>query len=63
MMAATVGKVDVGRITGDPQLAKLAEHQIKKAAVKTKRHLMCGKRVSVLCDGSFPQGYGLLQRS
>ena len=35
MMAATVGKGAVGRITGDPQLARLAEHQIKKAAVKT----------------------------
>ena len=26
MMAATVSKGAVGRITGDPQLAKLAEH-------------------------------------
>ena len=41
LMAATVG-----RITGDPQLARLAEHQIKKAAVKTERHLMSGKRIN-----------------
>ena len=46
MMAVTVGKGVVGRITGDPQLAKLAEHQIKKVAVKTERHLVSGKRVN-----------------
>ena len=46
MMAATVGKGAVGRITGDPQLATLGENQIKKAAVKTERHLMSGKRVN-----------------
>ena len=46
MMAANVGKDAVGRITGDPQLARLAEHQIKRAAVKTERHLMSGKRVN-----------------
>ena len=45
MMAATLGKGTVGGTTGDPQLAKLAEHQIKSAAVKTERHLMIGKRV------------------
>ena len=32
MVVATVGKGAVGRITGDPQLARLAEHQIKKAS-------------------------------
>ena len=42
-MGATVGK---GRITGDPQLARLAEYQIKKGAVKTERHLMSGKLVN-----------------
>ena len=46
MMAVTVGEGAVGRITGDPQLAKLAEHQIKKVAVITGRHLVSGKRVN-----------------
>ena len=46
MLAANVGKDAVGRITGDPQLARVAEHQIKRAAVKTERHMMSGKRVN-----------------
>ena len=45
MLAASAGKGAVGRITGDPQLARLAENQIKNAAVKTERHLMKGRRV------------------
>ena len=46
MLAASAGKGAVGRITGDPQLARLAENQIKNAAVKTERHLMKGRRVN-----------------
>ena len=47
MMAATLGKGTVGRITSDPQLAKFGLNiNIKNAAVKMERHLMSGKRVN-----------------
>ena len=39
MLAASAGNGAVGRITGDPQLGRLAENKIKNAAVKVERHL------------------------
>ena len=42
--AALMGAVR--RLTDDPQLFRLAEQHIKRAAVETERHLMNGKRVN-----------------
>ena len=44
--AALLGRGAVRRLTGDPQLSRLAEQHIKRAAVETERHLMNGKRVT-----------------
>ena len=44
--AALLGRGDVPRLTDDPQLSRLAEQHIKRAAVKPERHLMNGKRVN-----------------
>ena len=40
---ALLGRGAVHRLTDDPQLSRIAEQHIKRAAVETERHLMNGK--------------------
>ena len=44
--AAFLGRGVVRRLTDDPQLSRLTEQHIKRAAIETERHLMKGKRVN-----------------
>ena len=44
--AALLGRGAVRRLTDDPQLSRLAEQHIKRAAVGTEWHLMNSKRVN-----------------
>ena len=40
---ALLSRGAVRRLTDDPQLSRLAEQHIKRAAVETERHLMNGE--------------------
>ena len=41
-----LGRGVVRRLTDDPQLSRLTEQPIRRAAIETERHLMNGKRVN-----------------